>query len=103
MQFLVRWTLRCAVFFVLFAFALNNNDPVDVHFFFGTSWSASLALIVLIAFTGGVVVGVLGMLPWWWRHRQLQSPAPVPPRDTAAAPAAAPSPSSLPDSYLDGV
>jgi hypothetical protein len=27
-------------------------------------------LVVLLAFTLGVVVGVLGMVPRWWRERQ---------------------------------
>jgi hypothetical protein len=42
-------------------------------------------LVVLSAFTLGVVVGVLGMVPRWWRERQAVkkntppvSPAPKP-------------------------
>jgi uncharacterized integral membrane protein len=26
--------------------------------------------LVLIAFTAGVALGVLGMVPRWWRHRR---------------------------------
>jgi uncharacterized integral membrane protein len=41
-----------------------------VNFFFGTHWSAPTVLVVLSAFTLGVVIGVLGMVPRWWRERQ---------------------------------
>ncbi|MBK8072063.1 MAG: LapA family protein [Ramlibacter sp.] len=64
------WLLKAAIFFTLFAFALNNQDDVTVHFFFGTSWQAPLVLVVLAAFALGLVVGVLGMLPRWWRRRR---------------------------------
>jgi len=56
-------------FFTLFAFALNNQQDVTVHFFFGTQWRAPLVLVVLAAFASGVAVGVLGMVPRWWKHR----------------------------------
>jgi len=67
---LLQWLLKAAVFFTLFAFALNNQQETRVNFFFGTFWSAPTVLVVLSAFTMGVVVGVLGMVPRWWRHRQ---------------------------------
>ena len=63
------WLLKAAIFFTLFAFALNNQQDATVHFFFGTQWRAPLVLVVLTAFAAGVVVGVLGMVPRWWRHR----------------------------------
>ena len=63
------WLLKAAIFFTLFAFALNNQQDAIVHFFFGTQWRAPLVLIVLAAFALGVVVGVLGMVPRWWKHR----------------------------------
>ncbi len=67
---LLQWLLKAAVFFTLFAFALNNQQETRVNFFFGTYWAAPTVLVVLSAFTLGVVVGVLGMVPRWWRHRQ---------------------------------
>jgi uncharacterized integral membrane protein len=67
---LLKWILKAAIFFTLFAFALNNQQDTIVHFFFGTQWRAPQVLVVLIAFTAGVVVGVLGMLPRWWKQRQ---------------------------------
>ncbi len=67
---LLQWTLNAAVFFTLFAFALNNQHEAKVYFFFGTQWRSPMVLIVLIAFALGMVVGVLGMVPRWWRQRQ---------------------------------
>ena len=99
------WLLKAAIFFTLFAFALNNQQDATVHFFFGTRWTAPAVLIVLTAFALGVVVGVLGMVPRWWRHRSAArraqvSSAPTSP-DPAAAPAApAPATPPLP---IDGI
>lgn len=74
------WLLKAAIFFTLFAFALNNQHDATVYFFFGTSWRAPLVLVVLAAFAGGLVVGALGMLPGWWKHRSAAAQLP----DTAA-------------------
>ena len=64
------WLLKAAIFFTLFAFALNNQQDVTVHFFFGTHWTAPLVLVVLAAFAAGLVIGAIGMVPRWWRHRK---------------------------------
>jgi putative membrane protein len=66
---LLKWILKAAIFFTLFAFALNNQHEASVHFFFGNQWRSPMVLIVLAAFAIGMVVGTLGMAPWWWRHR----------------------------------
>ena len=63
------WLLKAAIFFTLFAFALNNQQDVTVHFFFGTEWRAPLVLVVLAVFALGLVIGALGMVPRWWQHR----------------------------------
>jgi len=79
------WLLKAAIFFALFAFALNNQQDVTVHFFFGTSWTAPMVLVVLAVFAAGLVIGALGMVPRWWKHRRaarVGSGAP----DTLAAP-----------------
>ena len=75
------WLLKAAIFFTLFAFALNNQQDATVHFFFGTSWTAPLVLVVLTAFALGLIVGVLGMVPRWLKHRNAARSA------QAAAPA----------------
>lgn len=78
---LLKWVLKAAIFFTLFAFALNNQQDATVHFFFGTQWRAPMVLVVLMAFALGLIVGVLGMVPRWWRQRQAAKTA-----MTAAAP-----------------
>ena len=60
---LLKWILKAAIFFALFAFALNNQQDATVHLLFGRQWRAPMTLIVLVAFALGMVVGVLGMLP----------------------------------------
>ena len=67
---LLQWVLKAVIFFTLFAFALNNQHETRVHFFFGTYWQTPTVLLVLAAFSLGLVVGVLGMVPRWWRQRQ---------------------------------
>lgn len=75
---LLQWMLKAAIFFTLFAFALNNQHDATVHFFFGTRWQAPMVLLVLTAFVLGVLVGALGMVPRWWRaRRQARAPEPV--------------------------
>ncbi|MEY4710739.1 MAG: hypothetical protein RIS88_189 [Pseudomonadota bacterium] len=68
MKYLV-WLLKAAIFFTLFAFALNNQHVATVHFFFGQQWSAPLVLVVLAAFALGLAVGALGMVPRWLKQR----------------------------------
>ena len=83
------WLLKAAIFFTLFAFALNNQRDVVVHLFFGAQWSAPLVLVVLVAFSAGVAVGVVGMVPRWWKHRKAAmrpAPAPVEPAADLATP-----------------
>lgn len=65
----VKWLVNGAIFFTLFAFALNNQQDATVHFFFGTQWRSPMVLIVLTAFAAGLAVGVLGMVPRWWKQR----------------------------------
>jgi uncharacterized integral membrane protein len=86
---LLQWLLKAAVFFTLFAFALNNQQDTRVNFFFGTHWQAPTVLVVLSSFALGVALGVLGMVPRWWRQRQAarqvreaQAPATAPTQET---------------------
>lgn len=72
------WLLNAAIFFVLFAFALNNQDAVTMHLFFGARWQAPLVLILLCALLLGVVLGVVVMLPLWLRARKRPAAAPTP-------------------------
>jgi putative membrane protein len=91
----ISWLLRAFIFFTLFAFALNNQHTVIVHWFFGVQWRTPMVIVVLVAFGAGCAVGVVAMLPGlWarWRKARLLAPAP------AAAPAPAPT-SVLPSEF----
>jgi uncharacterized integral membrane protein len=72
---LFSWLARALIFFTLFAFALNNQQPTVVHWFFGAQWQAPLVIIVLAAFAAGCAVGVLAMLPDLWRRWRRAQPA----------------------------
>lgn len=69
------WLPKAAIFFTLFAFALNNQQVVSVYFFFGTQWQAPLVLVVLVAFAAGLALGVLAMVPRWWHQKKRASTA----------------------------
>lgn len=64
------WLLNAAIFFVLFAFALNNQEPVTLHLFFGARWQAPLVLVLLMVLVLGVFMGVAVMLPLWLRAKK---------------------------------
>ncbi len=70
------WLLKAAIFFTLFAFALNNQQAAEVKFFFGTVWRMPMVLVVLVAFAVGLALGVFVMLPGWWRRRHPGAPSP---------------------------
>jgi putative membrane protein len=65
------WLFRAAVFFVLFAFALNNQQEAAVRWFFGQEWRAPMVFIVLVAFALGCAFGVVAMVPSWWKQRRV--------------------------------
>jgi len=69
------WLLKAAIFFTLFAFALNNQQTVAVHFFFSTLWQAPLVLVVLVTFAFGLSMGILVMMPRWWKKRKTALPS----------------------------
>ena len=85
---ILTWLIRGFIFFTLFAFALNNQHEAVVHWFFGAQWRAPLVIVVLAAFGAGLALGVLAMVPRWWRNRRLAQrqartpPAPVTPEPT---------------------
>ena len=83
------WLIRAFIFFALFAFALNNQHDTIVHWFFGAQWRAPLVIVVLAAFGAGLALGVLAMMPRWWRQRRLgQRQLRTPPAPTPTAPEA---------------
>jgi uncharacterized integral membrane protein len=47
---------------LILIFALQNNKPVEVHFFFAR-FSISLAILIFLVFVIGALLGVLTSLP----------------------------------------
>ena len=91
------WLFRAAIFFSLFAFALNNQHDASVKWFFGQEWRAPMVFIVLAAFVLGCAFGVLAMVPSWWRHRRVarrHRTEPDPPHPVAPAAASKPAASA---------
>lgn len=76
------WLVRAAIFFTLFAFALNNQHESSIRWFFGQEWRAPMVFIVLAAFGLGCAFGIFAMVPSWWRHRRIAR------REAARVPAA---------------
>ncbi|MCO5976667.1 LapA family protein [Ideonella oryzae] len=98
------WLLRAFLFFALFAFALNNQQVVTVHWFFGFVWNAPLVIVVLAALAAGLVFGVLSMTPSWWRQRRRAQQRPVaetPPSAEAGPTAVAAH--AIPADFPDGI
>ena len=85
---IIVWLFRAALFFVLLAFALNNQHEASIKWFFGQEWRSPMVFVVLAAFTLGCAFGVLAMVPSWWQHRRaarvqreavdVDSPVPTP-------------------------
>jgi len=69
MRYLV-WPLRAGLFLLLLGFAVKNDQPVVLKYFFGYEWQTSLVVILLCFFTVGVLIGVLAMLSNIFRQRR---------------------------------
>ena len=64
------WLLRIALFFVLLGFAVKNDQPVVLRYFFGYEWQSSLVVALLLFFAAGVCVGMLALLGNIFRQRR---------------------------------
>lgn len=52
------WAIRLLLFFLLFGFAVKNDQLVTLNFFFGSQWQLPLVFVILAAFAAGALVGV---------------------------------------------
>jgi lipopolysaccharide assembly protein A len=91
---IVRWIVGATVFLALLFLSLQNSDPAELKFFNIASLRAPLVVVVFIAFTSGVAIGLLAGA---WRsarlkrqvnnlrreHRGAQDPSSVTPGATA--------------------
>lgn len=109
----VVWILRFAIVVVLVWFAVNNADQVTMRGLPGQEVKAPLVFVLLVAFVGGVMIGLLAWVPTVVRQRReigrlkraaekqaaLAAIAPMP----APAATAPPAPSSVPSIGPHGV
>ena len=64
------WSLRAVLFLLLLGFAVKNDQPVVLRYFFGYEWQTSLVVVLLCFFTLGIVIGLLAMLGTLFRQRR---------------------------------
>ncbi|HEU0189250.1 MAG TPA: LapA family protein [Gallionella sp.] len=69
MRFL-SWLLRVFLFFALLGFAVKNDQPITLRYFFGYEWQSSLVVVLLLFFSVGTMIGVLAMLANVLRQRR---------------------------------
>ncbi len=62
--------MRGVLFLMLLGFAVKNDQPVALKYFFGFEWQASLVVILLCFFSIGVLIGVLAMLGNMFQQRR---------------------------------
>jgi uncharacterized integral membrane protein len=59
---ILTWLLRGLVFLVLLLLAMKNTEPVTLHFYFGQSWTAPLALVLFLVLAFGALLGLIAGL-----------------------------------------
>src|SRR6266446_2538748 len=55
----IYWALRLFLVILLAGFFIKNADPIIVRFYLGYQWNAPLALIMLLFFVAGVIIGLV--------------------------------------------
>jgi len=63
------WAVKILIFIVVLGFALQNSQPVTLHYFLGYVWEAPLVVLLLAAFVLGALLGLLALLPTMFRLR----------------------------------
>jgi putative membrane protein len=66
----LNWIIRVVLFIALLGFAVKNDQPVTLSYFFGFEWQSYLVVVLLIFFSVGTAVGVLAMLSGQLRQRR---------------------------------
>ncbi len=66
----LNWLLRAVLFIILLGFAVKNDQPVVLRYFFGYEWQASLVVVLLLFFAVGAGVGILAILGNVFRQRR---------------------------------
>ncbi|PIV88523.1 MAG: DUF1049 domain-containing protein [Hydrogenophilales bacterium CG17_big_fil_post_rev_8_21_14_2_50_63_12] len=65
--------LKIVLFVLLLGFAVKNSDVVTLHYFLGYEWQSPLALVILVSFAIGLLIGLLACSWQLLRnHRELR-------------------------------
>jgi lipopolysaccharide assembly protein A len=64
------WILRFIIVLVLLWFAVKNTGLVTINGLPDQSWQAPLVAVLLVAFVGGMVIGLLAWIPTVVRQRR---------------------------------
>ena len=64
------WLLRVLLFIALLGFAVKNDQPVLLRYFFGYEWQSPLVVVLFLFFAAGAIVGVLAMLVYALQQRR---------------------------------
>jgi len=64
------WILRAILFLALLGFAVKNDQPATLRYFFGYEWQFPLVSVLLIFFSAGAAIGVIAMLGHVLRQRR---------------------------------
>lgn len=66
----IGWSIRIAVFIVLFGLAIKNSTQVELKFYFDRAWQMPLSLVILIAFGVGAAFGLTAVMATLVRQRR---------------------------------
>jgi len=64
------WIVRFLIVVLLVWFAVKNGQEIELFGLPGQSWKAPLVFVLLVAFVGGVVIGLLAWIPTVVRQRR---------------------------------
>ncbi|NMG33117.1 DUF1049 domain-containing protein [Azoarcus sp. TTM-91] len=67
---LVMWILRLLLFFLLFGFAIKNDQLASLRFFFGGEWQLPVVFVILVSFSAGALLGVTATFASLLRQRR---------------------------------
>ena len=68
---LISWIFRILLFVAALGFALSNTGITELRFFgVEIAWRAPLVIFLLVFFAAGALLGLLGVVPTWFRLRR---------------------------------
>jgi lipopolysaccharide assembly protein A len=69
----ITWIINSLLFVLALGFAIKNTAPTELRFFLFTGdyvWNFPLVIYLLVFFVAGVAVGLLSVIPAYFRGRR---------------------------------